>query len=261
MAKLPERHTSKAAGWSRRIGAFSLVLLLTVCASYRLDLVDTPPFLWVLAIGALLAALALLLAGLGLSRVWHFGDRGGRDLSVGALLAVLVLAPFGVAVYWATIYPPLRDISTDLDDPPALDTSDRTSDMNTLSPLTPGEQRLQTDAYPLVSGRTYNLPFETIVDAVETVLDRRDWQLTAPYPDITGQNQVMITAVAKGFVLGLPADVAIRITNDGDSVVVDMRSASRYGRYDLGDNAARITEFLGELDQQVAGQVGAAPAE
>jgi len=261
MAKLPERHTSKAAGWSRRIGAFSLVLLLTVCAGYRLDLVDTPPFLWVLAIAALLAALALLLAGLGLSRVWHFGDRGGRDLSVGALLAVLVLAPFGVAVYWATIYPPLRDISTDLDNPPALDTSDRTSDMNVLSPSTPGEQRLQADAYPLVSGRTYNLPFETIVDAVETVLDRRDWQLTEPYPDITGQSQVMITAVAKGFVLGLPADVAIRITNDGDSVVVDMRSASRYGRYDLGDNAARITEFLGELDQQVAGQVGAAPAE
>ncbi|TIV94053.1 MAG: DUF1499 domain-containing protein, partial [Mesorhizobium sp.] len=32
-------------------------------------------------------------------------------------------------------------------------------------------------------------------------------------------------------------------------------------RYDLGDNAARITDFLGELDQEVAGQVGAAPAE
>ena len=40
-----------------------------------------------------------------------------------------------------------------------------------------------------------------------------------------------------------------------------MRSASRYGRYDLGDNAARITDFLSELDQEVAGQVGAAPAE
>ncbi|TGR60927.1 DUF1499 domain-containing protein, partial [bacterium M00.F.Ca.ET.194.01.1.1] len=108
-------------------------------------------FLWVLALVALLAALALLLAGLGLSRVWSFGDRGGRDLSVGALLALLVLAPYGVAAYWATIYPPLRDISTDLDDPPALDTSDRTGDMNELSPPTPGEQRLQADVYPLVS--------------------------------------------------------------------------------------------------------------
>jgi len=97
--------------------------------------------------------------------------------------------------------------------------------------------------------------------AVETVLDRRNWQLTAPYPDINGQSQATINALAKGFVLGLPADVAIRVTDDGDSVIVDMRSASRYGRYDLGDNAARITDFLGELDQEVAGQVGPAPAE
>ncbi|TIX25316.1 MAG: DUF1499 domain-containing protein, partial [Mesorhizobium sp.] len=149
----------------------------------------------------------------------------------------------------------------DLDDPPVLDTSDRTSDMNELSPPTPGEQSLQADTYPLVSGHSYNLPFETVVDAVETVLDRRDWQLTAPYPDINGQSEATINALAKGFVLGLPADVAIRVTDDGEQVIVDMRSASRYGRYDLGDNAARITDFLGELDQEVAGQVGAAPAE
>ena len=58
------------------------------------------------------------------------------------VLALLVLTPYGVAAYWATIYPPLRDISTDFDDPPALDVSDRTKDMNVLSPPTPGEQRL-----------------------------------------------------------------------------------------------------------------------
>lgn len=46
-----------------------------------------------------------------------------------------------------------------------------------------------------------------------------------------------------------------------EGTAAGMRSASRYGRYDLGDNAARITDFLAELDQEVAGQVGAAPAE
>jgi uncharacterized protein (DUF1499 family) len=72
---------------------------------------------------------------------------------------------------------------------------------------------------------------------------------------------VTIDAVARSFALGLPADVAIRVSDDGDAVIVDMRSTSRYGRYDLGDNAARIVDFLAELDQEVAGQVGAAPAE
>ena len=37
-----------------------------------------------------------------------------------------------------------------------------------------------------------------------------------------------------------------------------MRSASRYGRHDLGDNAARIAGFLTELDQEIADQAGTA---
>ncbi|TGQ35841.1 DUF1499 domain-containing protein [Mesorhizobium sp. M00.F.Ca.ET.216.01.1.1] len=261
MLEISERQTSRAAGWSRRTGAFSAVLLLTVLIGHRYDLVETPAFLWVLAIVALLAALALLFAGFAFSRLWNFGDRGGRDLSVGALLALLVLTPYGVAAYWAATYPPLRDISTDFDDPPALDISTRTRDMNLLSPPTPGAQRLQTETYPLVTGRSYNLPFDSVLDAVETVLGRRDWQFAAPFPDAEGQSEVTINAVAKSFVLGLPADVAIRVSNDGDAIIVDMRSASRYGRYDLGDNAARIVDFLAELDQQVAGQVGVAPTE
>ena len=75
------------------------------------------------------------------------------------------------------------------------------------------------------------------------------------FPDANGQSEVTIDALAKSFVLGLPVDVAIRVSGNGDAVIVDMRSASRYGRYDLGDNAARIVDFLAELDQEVAGQV------
>ncbi|RWO35468.1 MAG: DUF1499 domain-containing protein [Mesorhizobium sp.] len=261
MMKTPERQTSRAAGWSRRTGAFSAVLLLTVLVGHRYQLVETPAFLWVLGIVALLAAFALLFAGFAFSRLWNFGDHGGRDLTVGTVLALLVLVPFGIAAYWAATSPPLRDISTDFDDPPVLDTGTRTGDMNALSPPTPGERRLQTETYPLVTGRSYNLPFDRVLEAVETVLGRRDWQLAAPFPRAIGQSDVTINALARSFILSLPADVAIRVTDDGDAVIVDMRSASRYGRYDLGDNAARIVDFLAELDQEVAGQVGTAPAE
>ncbi|TIS80405.1 MAG: DUF1499 domain-containing protein [Mesorhizobium sp.] len=259
--EIPERQTSKAAGWSRRTGAFSAVLLLTVLVGHRYELVETPAFLWVLGIVALLAAFALLFAGFAFSRLWNFGDRGGRDLTVGTVLALLVLAPFCIVAYWAATSPPLRDISTDFDDPPVLDASTRTGEMNALSPSTPGEQRLQAETYPLITGRSYNLPFDRVLEAVETVLDRRDWRLTAPVPRAIGQSELTINALAKSFVLSLPADVAIRVTDDGNAVIVDMRSASRYGRYDLGDNAARIVDFLAELDQEVAGQVGTAPAE
>ena len=262
MKNYPERQTSRAAGWSRRAGAFSLVLLVTAWVGHHYELVETPAFLWVLGIVALLAAAALLFAGFAFSRLWNFGDRGGRDLTVGTLLALLVLVPYGVAAYWVTTTPPLRDISTDLDDPPVLGTAaGRTMAMNALVPLSPGEQRLQAENYPLVTGRSYNLPLEDVVDTVETVLERQGWQLATPLPVSDEQSEVTIGAVAKSFVLDLPVDVAIRVSDDGDTTLVDMRSASRYGRHDLGDNAARIVAFLAELDQQIAGQVGTAAAE
>jgi uncharacterized protein (DUF1499 family) len=96
---------------------------------------------------------------------------------------------------------------------------------------------------------------------VETVAKRQGWPLIGPIPAADAQGEVIIDTVARSFILDLPADVAIRVTDNGDATLVDMRSASRYGRYDLGDNAARITGFLAELDQEVAGRVGTAAAE
>jgi hypothetical protein len=257
MSEYPDRQTSMAAGWSRRTGAFSLVLLLTAWVGHHFGLVETPAFLWVLAIVALLAAFALLFAGFAFSRLWNFGDRGGRDLTVGSLLALIVLAPFAVAAYWATIYPPLKDISTDLDDPPAL-----ASIPDIGTPASPGERRLQEEAYLLVTGRRYDLPFKETVDAVKAVFERQGWRAKEPLPSSdSGASEAEIRATAKSFVLELPVEVAIRIASDGTASFVDMRSVSRYGRLDLGDNADRIVKFLAELDQEVTGQIGTAPAE
>jgi uncharacterized protein (DUF1499 family) len=68
--------------------------------------------------------------------------------------------------------------------------------------------------------------------------------------------ELLITAAATSFALELPVDVAIRVAGNEEISVIDMRSASRYGRHDLGDNADRIVRFLKELDQEVTGQTG-----
>jgi hypothetical protein len=261
MTEYPERRTTRAAGWARRTAAFSAVLLGCVWIGHHFGLVEDPAYLWVLAIVALLAAAALIFAAFAFSRLWQYGDFGGRDLTIGAVVALLVLTPYGVAAYWIATYPPLHDISTDQDDPPPLAAAGLTPEMNVPAAPTPGERRLQSESYPLVSGRRYDLPFDAVVDAVEAVLQERGWQLAAPVPaSDEAQGMLVISAHARSFVLELPADVAIRISSDGDATLVDMRSASRYGRHDLGDNAARIVEFLAELDQQVASQTGAGPA-
>ncbi len=157
MTEYPERQVSRSAGWSRRVGAFSLVLLLTGWTGHHFGLTETPAFLWVLALAALLAALALLLAGLAFSRLWKFGDEGGRDLTVGALLAALVLVPYGFVAWRVATLPALHDISTDQDVPPAFDLSARMAGMNVPVPPTREKFRLQ-GRLPLVTGHRYDLP-------------------------------------------------------------------------------------------------------
>ena len=237
--------------------------MLTSGVSHRYGLLETKAFLVVFGLVALLALCALVLAALAFSRVWRRGDRGGGDLTFGAIVALLVLVPFVLSAYRGFAYPELNDISTDLEDPPALNDAarSRTTDMNPVAPRTSEQKKLQLTKYPNVSGRRYDLPFTLALDAVKAVLTRKGWQTKGAQPVAAGRSEVTIEAAAYTTILAFPVDVAIRLTDEGTSTYVDMRSASRYGRHDLGDNAARIIGFLDELDAEMAAQADAMPVE
>ena len=81
----------------------------------------------------------------------------------------------------------------------------------------------------------------------------------APPPDdVAG-----IEAVAPTPILGFQDDVVIRLLRSPEGTRVDLRSASRRGAHDLGQNARRIRKFLADLDavlQPEASTGGAATA-
>jgi uncharacterized protein (DUF1499 family) len=258
MAAYLEQRTTQAAGWSRTLAVFSAVLFITAGLAHRYGLVPTPPFLSVLSIVAALAVGSLTLAAYAFTRFWYHGDLGGRDLLVGGVVSLAVLAPFLVTGYRAFVYPQLNDISTDLIAPPMLVAAviSRGLDTNELTPFSAEHRKLQTADYPEVTGRRYEMPFDRAAEIVEALLVRQGWTVATSRPAFVGQSEMTHTPL-----LGFPADVAVRLTDEGTSTYVDMRSASRYGRHDLGDNAARIIAFLGELDAEMAVQAGAASAE
>lgn len=253
MAAFLEQRTTRAAGWARRSGAFAVVLLITAGLSHRYGLLETPPFLWVLGLTAAIACAALGFAALGFGRFWNRGDLGGFDIGVGVVLALCALAPFLYAGYRAATLPTLADVSTDTADPPALAHAGaaRRPGMNGVAAISPANAASQAEAYPTITGRRYDLPFDQTLEIVEAVIAARGWTL---YPgeslDPAG-GEVTIEASAKTLLLALPVDVAVRVTDETGSTYVDMRSASRYGRHDLGDNAVRIAGFLDELDAEV----------
>lgn len=61
-----------------------------------------------------------------------------------------------------------------------------------------------------------------------------------------------IQAVARTRVFRFKDDVTIRIRRPGGKTQVSVRSRSRVGSADFGQNARNIREFLDELDRQLA---------
>ena len=62
-----------------------------------------------------------------------------------------------------------------------------------------------------------------------------------------------IEAVATSFLFGFQTDVVIRIVEEEDGTLVDMRSSSRHGSHDLGSNAKQIVDFMNDLDTALQG--------
>jgi len=250
-----ERLFSRSATWSLRLSVFSAVLLIYAVVLYRLGAVPAVALFWLLGIGGLVALTGIAFAFLGFNDVWQRGDKGVARAAGGLLVAAIVLAPFAVSGYRAVVYPRLHDISTDVDDPPAFiaAAAQRTPSMNPIGPMSPEALALQSAAYPDVTGRRYDGSPDGILPAVMAVAEARGWKVTATRGTPGQDDEIFVEALAHTRFLALPVDVVIRLTDEGGTTYVDMRSSSRYIRHDFGDNAHRITAFMSALDDEVQG--------
>lgn len=251
------RRVSSAAQWAKTLASFALVLACTASVGHRYTMVETVAFFWVLALVAGLAVLALLGAAVGFARLWTNGDKAGKASLAAIFLALIVLTPFGIAGYLAYALPPLTDISTDLTEPPPLVRAARlrTADMNPIQPLSQEAIAAQRLAYPDVAGRRFDGSMERVINAVQVVLTAHGWQPKAPWPsELQAGDEIVLELDAPSFILRLPADAVLRLTDEGESVFLDMRLNARYGPHDLGDNARRIRSFMNDVDAEFARQ-------
>lgn len=229
----------------------------------------------------LLVAAAALMAGAGTAYRWEWVSLGtsfsmlrqGAHLAVGAgavgLVTVLVAAfcrrwrPVLVGLLTSTAVvamvalpaqmmqraqsvPPIHDITTDLEHPPAFEALAAARDAAPNSAAYP--QRFaaqQRAAYGRLHAITLPVPMADAMAAVEATVEAQGWEIAA-----VSDSTLEATATTRWF--GFKDDVVIRLTQTDAGVQVDMRSASRVGQSDLGTNAARIQDFLVALDARVA---------
>lgn len=113
------------------------------------------------------------------------------------------------------------------------------------------ENAAQTSAKaedPRIRGRTYSVPFARVWDEMLGMIrSNKRWTLVD-----ADEGRGSIRAEASTPVLGFVDDVWFRVKLDQNALTrVDMRSASRVGRGDLGTNARRINRFFRALDRRL----------
>lgn len=249
---------SRAASWSRPLGAVALPILVLGALGHRHDLVPSGAMFAILLVGFSLAAAAAALAVYALVDIWESGAAGAGRAIAGLLYAAPVLVLLVLSLYAVAAYPRLNDVSTDPDDPPLFESSSAPAP----EPADPAERAaLQRDAYPEVTARLYPVGIDRLYEAVRVQLAERGWAVSLDRPPVSGDTAV-IEATARTPIFAFADDVAIRLLAMPDGTRLDMRSRSRIGEHDLGQNARRILAFLSDLDAALQGERETeAPAE
>lgn len=226
----------------------ALVGLLMVALpgpAYQRELLELRPALDLFR-AALWPGLAAATLGLLAALTGGGGVRGGPALClISVLVAVIVVIPPLQFRHAADSVPPIHDISTDLADPPAFVALRAAREDAPNAVEHPGEEvaTQQRDAYPEIRPRRYARSPEAVFAAAADQVREQGWLLVEEDSD-SGR----IEAVAVTTWFGFRDDVVIRVAADADGARLDMRSASRVGRSDLGANARRIDRYLRALD-------------
>ncbi|KAA6204742.1 MAG: DUF1499 domain-containing protein [Candidatus Tokpelaia sp.] len=246
------RPQSKAALMCPRFGLFAVALLLVALVLHRFGFIQTVNLPYIMALVGISAALSLIFAFFGLRALWQEGYKGGLSCVKGGLLAFMALAPllFIGAAWFA--FPPLYDITTDFDTPPAFLAGSRPADaLPVKAGFTPAAAEEQWAAWPQLSGRRYDGSPDTVLKAVYAVLKAKNWTISGEQGKAGEDSLLLVEVVAKTFVLGFVSDIIIRLSDEGDTSFVDMRSASRYLPRDYGINARFIADFMNRLDAEI----------
>ena len=230
------------ASFARTLSFLAATLALLGLAGANLGLVAPLTGFQICIGGALLGGLlSVLLSLVGIVMTRGGQDPGGRQkawtglaIGLGLLLAVLAGAATGGDA------PPINDISTDLEDPPAFApavvvVAYAGRDMGYPAEFVPTVRASYPDLAPLV----VEAPVEaTYARALETAKSL-GWEIAAQNDAETSFDAHESTKLFR-FV----DDVVVRVRAEGTGSRVDVRSKSRDGRGDLGANAARIRRFL-----------------
>src|ERR1700723_2143656 len=270
--RLVDEPVSRLAVWARRIALFSLAATVISVIVVRSGALEIVPALSTFAGALMLAVVAILLALCALVVIWFEGVAGAKQAIAALFIGFALIAYPAYLGIKAWRLPAVYDITTDPIDPPQFDAIARLRprDANpvTYAGLYAAEQ--QHNAYSDIEPDDTNSTPQEAYDAAMKVIIKRKWRVVdarsplAPpagptprniaAPALTARDGI-IEAVARTPILGFRDDVVVRVRPTVDGARIDVRSASRYGRNDLGTNASRVSNLIDNIDDVLSAPV------
>jgi uncharacterized protein (DUF1499 family) len=257
------KHNPRIAALGAGVASLGALLAMMSGLLYQMQVLDlTNGFTalrwgaWGAAIGGGIAALSMLIS--------LVKDKGAAFTRNSVALVGIVIG--AVAAYVPTTaqgtYPPIHDVTTDIDNPPALVDAIPLRDAhpfkNRDGKTNPAEYirdyprpggngslnvpDLQQKAFPDIQPVKLDVPPAQAFDkALKTVKDLK-WTVISAKPE-----EGRIEAWDKTPWFGFTDDVVIRVQADGAGSRLDIRSVSRIGFGDVGKNAKRIRLYVKKL--------------
>jgi hypothetical protein len=263
--RIVEEPMSRLAVWSLRVALFSLVATFIAIIIVRSGALEIVPAVSTLGGALLMAVVAILLALAAGVGIWVEGYGGLRQAIAAVLIGLALIAYptyLGVRAYQL---PAIYDVTTDPIDPPQFDAIARLRprEANPIAYQGLYAAELQHTAYSDVEPEETTATPQEAFNAAMKVITKRRWRVVDVRPpqdpgatrvsdsrtsDAAPVRDGIIEAVARSVILGFPEDVVVRVRVTSDGTRIDVRSASRYGRSDLGSNAARVRDLVSDID-------------
>lgn len=233
--------------WARRMALFFVQLLILTVLLHRFGSLATPAAMNLMAVSIGGLFLAIIVAVVGLVRIWFGGQIGAAQAFTGIAIALVGLA---VPLFFLSQYfllPQLNDIQTTRQ---AMEFKQlaamRPADANRIvePDLAAAEEREK--AYPDIRPMELERSVTETFDIVHEAVKRLGWTIVLSEPP-DGDQPGRIEATNRTMIMGYTDDALIRVTGDDAHAFIDVRSVSRYGMHDLGANAARIRKLFEEV--------------
>ena len=233
--------------WARRMALFFLQLLILTVLLHRFGSLATPAAMNLLTVSIGGLVLAIVVALVGIVRIWFGGQIGAGQAFAGIAIALIGLA---LPLYYFSqffLLPRLNDVETTPRQPMQFSqlAAQRPADANRIVEPDLAAAEIQEKAYPDLRPMELERSATETFDIVHEAVKRTGWTIVLNEPP--GEQPGRIEATDRTMVMGYTDDVLVRVTGDDTHAFIDVRSVSRYGMHDLGANADRIRALFAEV--------------